>query len=335
MSKYPIDFVITWVDPTDSNWLKDRQDYLNENNESAGEIRYRDWELLKYWFRMVERCAPWVNRIYFVTYGHYPNWLNTENEKLVIVKHDEFIDVPYLPTFNSNVIEIFFHRIEELSEHFVYFNDDMFLCKSVSEEDFFFDGKPVDSLSWNAVSAKANNSMVEHIVLNDMELLEKHFKKKAVQKQQFWKMINFKNGKSAIKSLMLMSWEHFTGIENPHVAQPYLKSVLKEVWDEEQDKLLETACNRLRTSNDYSLWIARYWNLMKNNYHLKSRKDELYYIIGDDNKWLADQLKAKKYKLICLNDSDDLSDFDKAKADLISIFESLYPDVSSFERRVE
>lgn len=35
-------------------------------------IRYRDWENLKYWFRGVETFAPWVNKVYFITYGHIP-----------------------------------------------------------------------------------------------------------------------------------------------------------------------------------------------------------------------------------------------------------------------
>lgn len=328
----PIDFVITWVDPTDKKWLEARSRYKNDNEESAGIVRYRDWDLLRYWFRAVEKCAPWVHKVYFVTYGHYPDWLNTDNEKLVIVRHEDYMDQEFLPTFNSNAIELYFNKIESLSEQFVYFNDDMFICKEMSEKDFFVDGIPVDSLSWNALSAKTGASMIEHIVLNDMELLDKNFNKKDVQKRQLTKLLNPKNGSSALKSLLLLSWKGFTGIENPHVAQPYLKSTLQEVWDKEKDSMLDTAKNRFRTKEDYSLWVARYWNLMKNNYVLKSRKDELYYAIGDDNSWLKDQLKNNKYKLICLNDSDSLKDFEKTKEEMKNLFEELLPNKSSFEK---
>ena len=327
-----IDIVITWVDPTDEKWQNDRSNYRNDSNESNGIVRYRDWDLLRYWFRSVEKNAPWVNKIFFVTYGHYPEWLDIDNDKLVIVRHEDFIDSEYLPTFNSNVIEIFFHKIKDLSEHFVYFNDDVFICRPMSPDEFFKNGVPVDSLSWNAVSAKAGCSMIEHIVLNDMELLEKHFDKKEVQKKQLGKLLSLKNGSAALKSFFLLSWKHFTGIENPHVAQPYLKSVLAEVWDKEQEAMLDTASRRFRTKEDYSLWIARYWNLMKDNYVLKSRKDELYYVIGNDNSWLADQLNAGKRNLICLNDSDDLDDFDKTQKEMKDIFEKLYPERSSFEK---
>ena len=85
--------------------------------------RYRDWEILKYLFRSIENFAPWVNNVYFVTCGHLPAWLNTECPKLQIVSHKDFIPEKYLPTFNSHSIEWNFHRIKNLSEHFVYFND--------------------------------------------------------------------------------------------------------------------------------------------------------------------------------------------------------------------
>ena len=134
-----IDFVITWVDDSDPKWRKEFEYYSAQDRRTINTdaCRYRDWDTLRYWFRGVEKFAPWVNKIYFVTYGHLPKWLNTDNSKLVIVKHEEFIPAEYLPTFNSFAIEFFFHKIEGLSEKFVYFNDDMFLIDSVSPERFF------------------------------------------------------------------------------------------------------------------------------------------------------------------------------------------------------
>jgi len=41
-----------------------------------------------------------------------------------------------LPTFNSNAIEAHLHRIPDLSRRFLYFNDDVFLGRPVSMEDF-------------------------------------------------------------------------------------------------------------------------------------------------------------------------------------------------------
>lgn len=100
--------------------------------------------MLRYWFRGVEKFAPWVNKIFFVTYGHMPKWLNIDHPKLVVVKHEDFIPSQYLPTFNSQLIEFNFCYIKDLSERFVYFNDDMFLLNDVSPERFFKDGLPCD-----------------------------------------------------------------------------------------------------------------------------------------------------------------------------------------------
>src|SRR5574344_1149949 len=138
MNNY-IDFVIPWVDGTDENWIleKNKFDNMNDINLDNGESRYRDWQLLKYWFRGVEKYAPWVHKIYFITWGHIPNWLNVNNEKIVIVNHKDYIPDKYLPTFNSHTIELNMHRIKNLSENFVYFNDDTFIINKVDQNDFF------------------------------------------------------------------------------------------------------------------------------------------------------------------------------------------------------
>ena len=139
MEKYPIDFIITWVDGNDPLWQAEKAKYQAVKGD-ASVNRYREWDTLRYWFRGVEKFAPWVNKVFFVTWGHLPSWLNTEHPKLRIVKHTDYIPSEYLPTFSSRPIDMNFHRIEDLSEHFVYFNDDMFLLRPVQQADFFVNG---------------------------------------------------------------------------------------------------------------------------------------------------------------------------------------------------
>ena len=88
-----IDFVIPWVDGGDPEWLKQKNEYSGKktSEEDARDIRFRDWDTLKYWFRGVEKFAPWVNKIHFITWGHLPEWMNTENPKLHIVNHKDYI----------------------------------------------------------------------------------------------------------------------------------------------------------------------------------------------------------------------------------------------------
>ena len=141
-----IDFVIIWVDGGDPEWQAEKSKYQSDTeNTDTRSIRYRDWDNLQYWFRAVEKYAPWVNKIHFVTWGHLPSWLDTTNPKLNIVNHKDYIPPEYLPTFSSHTIELNLHRIEGLAEQFVYFNDDMFLNKPVRPDDFFKNGLPCDT----------------------------------------------------------------------------------------------------------------------------------------------------------------------------------------------
>ena len=116
-----VDFVIIWVDGNDEQWQKEKAKDSPDKNTDYRNIRYRDWDNLQYWFRGVEKFTPWVNKVHFVTCGHLPKWLNTNNPKLNIVKHSDFIPEKYLPTFSANPIELNIHRIKDLSEKFVFF----------------------------------------------------------------------------------------------------------------------------------------------------------------------------------------------------------------------
>ena len=146
-----IDFVITWVDGRDPEWRK-RKDALNENSfEDEREERYRDWGLLPYWFRGVEKYAPWVRKIWFICDQEPPEWLNRDHPKLSIVRHEDYLPDEYRPAFNSHPIELNLHRIKGLSERFVYFNDDMYLLRPVGENLFFRRGLPCDSALLNTI----------------------------------------------------------------------------------------------------------------------------------------------------------------------------------------
>ncbi len=143
-----IDIVITWVDGNDPEWIKQKiQNMPAEQQYKAATAshRFRDWDNAQYIFRGIEKYMPWVNRIHFVTWGHLPTWLNVDNPKLHIVNHRDFIPEEYLPTFNSNAIELNFHRIPGISEQFILFNDDTFVIGPTRPEDFFADGKPRDA----------------------------------------------------------------------------------------------------------------------------------------------------------------------------------------------
>lgn len=196
-----IDFVIIWVDGNDDKWREVRSNYKSDFTNDTNVHRYRDWDNLQYWFRGVEKFAPWVNNIYFVTWGHLPSWLNIKHPKLKIVKHEDFIPKEYLPTFSANPIELNLHRIDGLSNNFVYFNDDMFLIKDVNENVFFKNNLPCDSAIMN-VHCYNIEEMFIMTPFRNIGIINKHFKMKEVLKKSPTKWFNFKYGLNVLRNFI-------------------------------------------------------------------------------------------------------------------------------------
>ena len=193
--KNKIDFVIMWVDGNDPLWQKEKAKYDTNSNADGTIYRYRDWDLLQYWFRGVEKYAPWVNKIHFVTWGHIPTWLNTQNPKLNIVNHKDFIPEEYLPTFSANSIELNLHRIDGLAENFVLFNDDVYLIDDVSEKDFFINNIPRDMAALN-VHCPKKSLISQYFCINDVNIINEHFNFKESLKRYNRKWMDLRNGKA-------------------------------------------------------------------------------------------------------------------------------------------
>ena len=81
---------------------------------------------------------PWVRNIFIVTADQKPKWLDENaHSKIKLINHSQIIDAKYLPTFNSHVIEANLYKIPDLSEHFIYFNDDIFVARPLMPNHFF------------------------------------------------------------------------------------------------------------------------------------------------------------------------------------------------------
>ena len=162
---YPqIDAVYTWVNGSDPEWLKQMLSYrnqseeMNEKDSATATNRFRDNDELKYSLRSIERFAPWIHKVFIVTNGQIPNWLDTNNPKVEIVTHEQIFQNPNdLPTFSSAAIETNLHRIPGLSDYFVYFNDDVFLGRPVYPYDFYtLEHGQIMYYSWDVPSCAPN-----------------------------------------------------------------------------------------------------------------------------------------------------------------------------------
>ena len=189
-----MDFVVTWVDENDPVWQKERQSYWNNHYGDNSVCRFRDWNLLRFWFRGVEKYAPWVRKIHFVTYGHYPQWLNVNHPKLSIVKHSDYIPSEFLPTFSSHPIELNLHRINALSEEFVFFNDDFYLLDSVVPEDFFVESLPCDSCNMTFNIPLSDMGIMGCIEQNNLMAINRHFRKSDLLRRHWRWFFNWHYG---------------------------------------------------------------------------------------------------------------------------------------------
>lgn len=326
-----IDFVLTWVDGNDKNWQKEKAKYQNSNKEVSDRMRYRDWDNLKYWFRGVEKFAPWVNRIYFVTWGHIPLWLNTAHPKLTIVKHEDFIPKEYLPTFSSHPIELNLHRIAGLSHQFVYFNDDIFLTRPVKKQDFFKNGLPRDTCIESAVMQDKYEDSFAHILINDCALINMNFRKRHVIRNNFRKWFSPVYGSLVFRNVIMFPYRQFASFKFFHLASPFLKESFHKVWELEPDILDNVCRNKFRSACDVNQYVMKYYQFATGHFVPQNPGMGRFFIPSRDKEKIYEAVRKQKYKMICVNDDGDESGFEEMKRKLKESFSSILPEISSFE----
>lgn len=333
---YPIDFVVTWVDSSDPEWIAEYEKYRPiKHQEDAA--RYRDWDLFKYWFRAVEKNAPWFNKVFLVTNGQVPKWLNRDCPKLVLVKHSDYIPAQYLPTFSSRCIELNLGKIKGLSEHFVYFNDDMYINAPVTPDYYFKNDLPVD-FNYEKTSMMSVFHPKQFFGTNlslycNIAVLNYHFNRRKVVKDAPFKWYGpHMSIKHLLTSIQLFKSDKFHGFINRHTEQPFLKSVFDEIWKSEPI-MLEKSCSRFRAAENLTSYFAREWQLASNKFTPCKHRGVFFNIVEDTFDKLLQCLQNDKEKSICLNDTPKCSPefYNKASVAIQQIMMKKYPEKSCFE----
>lgn len=232
---FKVDAVFTWVDSSDAHWqARFRQQTSGSADlySSKDQARFNNRDELKYALRAIEMYGDFFHKIYIVTDRQKPAWLNSDYEKIVLIDHTEiFPDTQVLPTFNSHAIEACLHRIPGLSEHFVYFNDDVFLARPFTKADFFeANGLTKGFITRHCYQQPSMNKTGQYLPVlpvdaagnNNCQLLQRTF------------------GRSARLKLA-------------HAPFPLLRSVLTEMEEVYQSEFNATRSNRFRSANDISV----------------------------------------------------------------------------------
>ncbi len=336
-----IDFVLPWVDGGDPRWQEERKrwssaEITEANRDADNDCRFRDFGLLRYWFRAVERFAPWVNRIYFVTCGQKPEWLDGTHPKLRLVDHRDYIPAEYLPTFNSNTIELNLHRLADLSEHFVLFNDDMFLLRPVAPDLFFRKGLPLIPcdlgiprwLGWSTAS---------RVVINNIGILKRSMD---VERQVWKNMGKFTDVRALGVSRAVKNFTAFavnrTVIPGTfgHLPLAHLKSTFEKIWSVQPRVMDMTSRSRFRSEYGVNHWMACGWNMFNGqSYPINERKLGISVVLnGAELDKVCKTIVGQKCSEICINDANSDEDIFQLFSEVKKAFGTLLPEKSSFEK---
>ena len=338
-----IDFVLPWVDGSDKAWLATKQKYESSLPEvsstdpsvSSGN-RYRDYGLLKYWFRGVERFAPWVNRVFFVTCGQKPDWLDESNPKLRLVNHKDYIPSEYLPTFQSNTIELNLHRIPDLSEHFVLFNDDTFLLRPVQPDFFFRKGMPVLTCDIG-IPRWLSCSNIGRVVINNCGILKQNLDVERLVWKNIWKYVDIPTLgiARALKNLASISVNR-TIIPGTfgHLPQSHLKSTIEKLWSTNPVVMDKTCRHRFRGDDSINQWLACAWNMVSGHFYpAHEKKRGLFLEINPDNlSQICNTIERQTLPQLCVNDKEHTSNLELCFSEVSKTFDKLLPEKSSFEK---
>ena len=300
-SNTKIDLVYLWVDGSDIEWAKRKAKMLSEiadiklNSDSIDRCRFQDNNELLYSLRSVEKNLPWINHIYIVTANQKPSWLNLDHKKITLVSHDEIMDDYSLPTFNACSIESYLTRIPNLSEYFIYANDDMFFFNETKPE-LFFDKemKPIYQMG-KKIFNKPYNHLYGNSVVKGHNLIKKKFNKSV-------------------------------GYFPHHGVDPYKKSYIDECIEIFKEEFETTRHNHFRSFSDLQRTVFAYYAIVEKGCKFEIAPEDSY---AECRKGQLEALSKSKFPLACINSGR------KTKPDDIemmkNILQNKFPKISSFE----
>ncbi|MEU8244490.1 stealth family protein [Actinoplanes missouriensis] len=310
---FPIDVVYTWVDGNDPAWQRKRAQVTGEtyHAESASDARFLSRDELRYSLRSLHANAPWVRNIYIVTDEQTPPWLDSSAPNLHVVSHKEiFSDPGVLPVFNSHAIESQLHHIDGLAEHFLYFNDDMFIGRPLAPQAFFLpNGLSRFFLSQGRVPVapiSPEDTPVDAAHKNNRQLLERKFGSTTSQVFQ-------------------------------HVPYALRRSVLTEIENEFAAEYTATMASRFRSTQDLSPVsnLYHYYAYLSGRALAGSVKyGYIQLAVPDLQARLARALARRDWDAFCLNDAYSTKE-ELASQDTIlrPFLDSYFPVPSPYEKR--
>jgi len=296
-----IDVVISWFDSTNLKY-----ENINKEEYSFENFRYGNRDTLKYVLRGIYKNIPWVRNIYLITKSQYPEWLDEDKAKSMsppIIRIDEKDIHPEGKECNGSIaVEACMHRIPNLSNFFIYTNDDMFVCKPMKKNDWMFDN---------------NTGYI------DMKL---HIRDTENKKNAYWYDNAHIDQIKLFKNLYPKS--NLNYYISSHVPTIYNKEIFNLIEDKFPGILKDTQNSKGRILNDLiiSRVLAEYISLEKGISVFKKRKYIEYFDYKTNYK---DLILNKFTNLFCTN--INCAKLNDAEQFYYNFMDSIFPDKLDFE----
>ena len=308
-----VDMVFSWVDGSASEFQRQRAAQLSEyvvGEGDDGPARYRHVDELRYALRSVHMYAPWVRRIFIATDSPTPAWLR-EHPKVTVVRSEEFFaDPSVLPTHNSHAVEAQLHRIEGLSEHFLYSNDDMFFGRPVTPELFF---SPAGISSFVECDIRIGSGPTRPSRSGHDNALRVN---RALLRERF--------GRTIVRDL-------------EHCAAPLRRSILFELEREFPGEFARTAASRFRSATDVSVTNCLYhYYAQFTGRAIASTTPRVQYVQTTTAAGLRrmERLTDRRVDMFCLNDGGETEVPEPVRVRAVTgLLERLFPIPAPWEDR--
>ena len=182
------------------------------------------------------------------------------------------------------------YKIPEISEHYIYFNDDLFLLREAKLEDFFKDGYPVLRGSWKNFN--------ENIFIKK---LKNSLSKKTSTKKAGHKLAQ-EMGAKLVGFTKYYKFHH-----TPH---PFRKSTLEHYFSNNNDVKIENIKYKFRNSNQFIIQsLANHLEIKNKTCFLESDYKMVYFQNYKKPFWwiklkLKMASKSKKDLFLCMQSLD-------------------------------
>lgn len=301
------DYVFTYVDSEDNNWYEKFKNIAIKSGRSSSKtnVRWRSWGTLKYLLRGIAENLPFINNLYMIVsdMSQVPSWIN--KEKVHIILHKDIIPNDYLPTYNSNTIEMFMYKIPGLSEQFIYGNDDMFPIGLMKESDFFENGKPL-------IACRTKNRPIKMTIYR----------------------------RSLVRTLQLCLYHNrYTFDKDKYVRSDHsINPMLKSTWEMYHTLYKQNIYNTLsvfREPNNVTQELSNfhhYINNLKNGISTKFpvRRVTYFEFKHKTAERLRPLINDKTKQILCMNDAGVL-DYNAARKIVCEIFDKRFPNKCKYE----